>query len=99
MPIKIDYKIQGGSPCIDGTRITTETIIGLYRGGEQISSIADMYNISVAEVEDAIEFESYLSERESKGATAVGYFFIAVIVICVAAIMLAQYVETGTIKW
>jgi uncharacterized protein (DUF433 family) len=54
--IVIDPKIQFGSPTIKGTRIDADSIYRLYSSGEDIQTIAYMYDINQKQIKDAIEF-------------------------------------------
>ena len=52
-----DPKIQFGSPTIKGTRITVDTIRGLYFGGETRDFIARLYDITVEQVVACINYK------------------------------------------
>lgn len=56
--VVVDPKIQFGSPIIKGTRIDTQTIFQLHKGGETEEFIAEIYNLTLSKVQDAIEFHS-----------------------------------------
>lgn len=58
--VLMDPKIQFGAPCIQGTRIETETIWSFHQAGDSIEALSKMYRISKAEVEAAIEWEKTL---------------------------------------
>ncbi|MGI8755468.1 MAG: DUF433 domain-containing protein [Acidimicrobiales bacterium] len=62
--------IQVGHPCIDGTRITTETIAGRAAQDEPPKLIADDLNISLAEVRAAIRFETRLDQGHGMAKVA-----------------------------
>lgn len=47
---------QFGQPVIEGTNIKTSTIFTYHTGGESIESIAELYNLTKDQVEDAIEY-------------------------------------------
>lgn len=55
--IRLDPEIQFGKPCVAGTRIPTGAIWGLRAAGETAESVADEYEIAVADVERAYEWE------------------------------------------
>jgi uncharacterized protein (DUF433 family) len=55
--VVVDPKRQFGQPIVSGTNIKTQTIIGLYNGGESVENISNLYNISVDKVQDAIAFQ------------------------------------------
>lgn len=48
---------QFGNPIIDGTNIQTYTLSSLYRGGEKIEVISRLYNLTLQQVRDALEFD------------------------------------------
>ena len=52
-----DPKIQFGYPTIKGTRITVDTIQGLYSGGETIMFITALYEITKAQVVACINYK------------------------------------------
>ncbi|NIJ51206.1 DUF433 domain-containing protein [Dyadobacter arcticus] len=54
--IIIDPKRQFGQPLIGTTNILAETVYGLFQGGESIEVIVRLYDLSIAEVKDAINF-------------------------------------------
>ncbi|WP_247232723.1 DUF433 domain-containing protein [Telluribacter sp. SYSU D00476] len=54
--VVIDPERKFGQPVIEGTTILTETIYNLYRAGESVETIAKLYDLSVDQVQDALEF-------------------------------------------
>lgn len=54
--VVVDPKRQFGQPTIEGTNIKTSTIYNYYLGGESNKSIANMYDLNIAQVKDAIKF-------------------------------------------
>ena len=52
-----DPRIQFGYPTIKGTRITVDTIQGLYNGGEPIDFIARLYEITKPQVVACINYK------------------------------------------
>lgn len=52
----VDPKHQFGQPTITGTNIKTQTIFNLYKGGETDKNICILYDLSLDEVKDAINF-------------------------------------------
>lgn len=52
--------VQAGAPCIEGTRITTEFIGDLVRGGEDVADVARDFDLDQAQVLAALEFEQDL---------------------------------------
>jgi len=56
--IVVDPKHQFGQPIVSGTNIKTQTLFGLYNGGESLENISSLYNISLDQVKDAIVFQN-----------------------------------------
>ena len=54
--VVVNPENQFGQPIIDGTNILAETIYNLSRGGDSPEFIAKLYDITLNQVEDAIEF-------------------------------------------
>ncbi|MBC6400596.1 MAG: DUF433 domain-containing protein [Ekhidna sp.] len=47
---------QFGQPVIEGTNIIPEVIYDLYSGGDSINLIASLYDLSIEQISDAIEY-------------------------------------------
>ena len=60
--IVVDPDIQVGHPCIENTRVTTETIAGRAAQHESFQLIADDLRVSVFDVTAAVNFEQRLDE-------------------------------------
>jgi uncharacterized protein (DUF433 family) len=58
--IVVDPDVQVGHPCIEGTRVTTESIAGRAYQGEPVAVIATDLAVSQDEVQAAVEFERRL---------------------------------------
>jgi uncharacterized protein (DUF433 family) len=56
--VVVDPKRQFGQPIIAGTSIKTETVFGLYNGGETVENISILYDIPIEKVQDAITFQN-----------------------------------------
>jgi uncharacterized protein (DUF433 family) len=54
--ILVDPKRKMGQPVIEGTNIEPSVIYTLYKGGEDIESIGNLYEIDEDAVRDAIAF-------------------------------------------
>jgi uncharacterized protein (DUF433 family) len=54
--IIVDPHHQFGQPIIKGTNVNIEAIFSMYKSGEPIQSIGILYDLSVAEVNQAIDF-------------------------------------------
>lgn len=50
-----------GAPCIEGTRISTESIWAVQRAGESVSALATMYDVQESCVESALAWEATLA--------------------------------------
>jgi uncharacterized protein (DUF433 family) len=51
-----------GEPHVVGTRVTTLSLVALGGRGMAVSRIAEMYDVSVDDVEDALDLERQLSD-------------------------------------
>ena len=54
--VVINPENQFGQPTIDGTNILTATLYEYYLGNDSIKTIAELFDLSIENVEDAIEF-------------------------------------------
>jgi uncharacterized protein (DUF433 family) len=60
--ILIDPEIQFGAPCIEGTRIETESIWSLYQSGESDERLAELFMIDAKQVSSALQWEELLAK-------------------------------------
>lgn len=60
--VLLDPKVSFGEPCIKGTRVPTETLWALHRAGDSIQSLAWAYNVSVPQVEAAVDWEEKIDK-------------------------------------
>lgn len=58
--IRINPKIQFGEPCIDGTRIPISSLWSNFQAGDKPETIAKGYELSVSQVQYAIQWEQRL---------------------------------------
>jgi len=56
--VVVDPEVQFGSPTINGTRIDIKTIFEMFEAGDSKKFIAKIYNLSLKQVNDAIEFSN-----------------------------------------
>lgn len=56
-PITSTPSVQGGAPCIRGTRMAVETVIELFDGGMSVDEISKDYGLSSWQVEAAIRYQ------------------------------------------
>ncbi len=61
--VDIRPQVMGGSPTIKGRRLETAALSSLYHAGDEISEIADAYDLPHAIVERAIAFEQALEQH------------------------------------
>lgn len=54
--IVIDPNHQFGQPIIEGTNINAEMLFSMYKSGEPIGFITNLYDLNIKSVEDAIRF-------------------------------------------
>lgn len=59
--IRIDPQIQFGAPCIDKTRITTETLWSMVNSGDSVANVAHWYDLDVEVVNNAVAWENALA--------------------------------------
>lgn len=55
--VAIDPRIQFGRPCLAGTGIRTAVIIERYKAGDSIESLAEDYEITPSDIEEALRYE------------------------------------------
>ena len=58
--VLLEPQVQFGAPCIKGTRIPTRSIHGMIAAGDAPKWVAEAYEISIAEVRAAYDWESLL---------------------------------------
>ncbi len=55
--IKIDHRIMGGLPCIDGTRIPVAMLVRMIAAGTEIETILEQYpQLTEDDVREALRF-------------------------------------------
>ena len=55
--IKIDHRIMGGLPCIDGTRIPVAMLVRMIAAGTSMETILEQYpQLSEDDVREALRF-------------------------------------------
>ncbi len=59
--IKMDPKISFGAPCVESTRIKTESLWSLHRSGDSAEYLSKAYGIHSAKVKDALTWERLLA--------------------------------------
>lgn len=59
--VVVDPRRSFGRPILSGTSITTEALASLYRGGESMEAIEQQFDLSKAEVRDALTFEDCIA--------------------------------------
>ncbi len=59
----LNPKIQAGAPCVEGTRVPTQTLADLISTGVDQSSVADDFRLSLDQLQAAIEFETQLKRE------------------------------------
>lgn len=58
--VELRPEVQFGTPCVEGTRVTTSILYGLHHAGERIDVIASEYGLTPRTVVAAIDFEEGL---------------------------------------
>lgn len=54
--IVVDPKIQFGTPVIEGTRIDVNSIYQMYKGGDSVDFLANLYSISIESAQASIDY-------------------------------------------
>jgi uncharacterized protein (DUF433 family) len=54
--VVVNPEHQFGKPIIEGTNIKTQTVFNLYKSGENIELISELYNITEKQINDVIAF-------------------------------------------
>jgi uncharacterized protein (DUF433 family) len=68
--ILVDPHVQVGHPCVEFTRITTDTLAGRAAQGEPLELIADDLGIEFADAEAAVAFEARLDAGQGLALVA-----------------------------
>jgi uncharacterized protein (DUF433 family) len=55
--ISMWWQIMSGAPCLTGTAITPQVLMGMFLHGQSVRKIASDYGIKEAQVEDALRYE------------------------------------------
>ena len=64
--VLLDPGMQFGEPCIEGTRVPTETVWAFYQAGESVDYLAQIYQIPPDMIKAAIGWEKRLAEYSTK---------------------------------
>lgn len=56
--VRWDPELRGGEPVIDGRNVRVATIAGMVRGGESVEDVAGWYELTEAQVRQAVGFDS-----------------------------------------
>lgn len=64
--VLLDPKIQFGEPCLDGTRVPTETLWAFYQAGDSVETIGEMYYLPTSKVREAINWEERIARSTSE---------------------------------
>lgn len=55
--IQLNPVLRGGEPIIDGRHVRVAAVASLVRGGERIEDVAEWYDLDVAEVRQAVNYD------------------------------------------
>jgi uncharacterized protein (DUF433 family) len=58
----LNPKVQFGEPCIQDTRVPTETIWAFYQAGDSVDTLAHMYGLPASKLQDAINWEEKIAK-------------------------------------
>ncbi len=56
--VELRPDIQGGAPCISGTRVSTDVVRNMVDNGMELQDVADDLWLDVSEIEAALRFEA-----------------------------------------
>lgn len=59
--VLLNPQVQAGAPCLEGTRLSTEFVLGLVQAGEAIEDIADDYDLTEKTIRQALDYEQTLA--------------------------------------
>ena len=59
--VTIDPELQFGSPCVEGTRVETESLWSFHQSGEDAESLADFFALAVEQVKAALAWEGTIA--------------------------------------
>lgn len=59
--ISMDPDVRFGKPCITGTRIDVATIVGPLAAGESVSTVAEEYALTHAQVLSALAYAAHIA--------------------------------------
>ena len=54
--IKVDAKVMGGKPVIQGTRVPVQAIVAALAGGDDVARICDQFQVVEADVRAALAY-------------------------------------------
>jgi len=63
--VTIRPDLQFGQPCIQGTRVTTQTVHQFIAGGDTFEELAEDFGIEVEKLDAAFRYEEWLSARRN----------------------------------
>lgn len=55
--VRINPEFRSGEPVIDGRNVRVSTLAGLVRGGERPEDVAEWYDLDVAQVREAVNYD------------------------------------------
>jgi uncharacterized protein (DUF433 family) len=59
--ISMDPDVRFGKPCLSGTRIDVATVVGALAAGETVDTVAEEYQLSVAQVLAALSYAAHVA--------------------------------------
>jgi uncharacterized protein (DUF433 family) len=70
--VTLNPKIQFGTPCVNGTRIPTRTVWRKLQAGEKPDTLANLYDISIDNINHAVRWERHLEANDDSSALPSG---------------------------
>ena len=62
--VRLHPQVQFGAPCIAGTRIPTESVVGAIRAGDSKELVRKAYGVTAEQLEAALEWDSRLRSAD-----------------------------------
>ena len=63
--IKVDAKVMGGKPVIQGTRVPVQAIVAALAGGDDVARVCDQFQVAEANVRAALAYAANHSASQA----------------------------------
>lgn len=65
--VRINPRVQGGMPCIEGTRVPTTVLLASYDSGYGLADVSEHFELTAEQVKDGIAWEGRLRFKGTRG--------------------------------